>query len=147
MAYQIVSVSDVVQTLPNITGLGISLYDTNPIFRTIYDINQQATENLKTLLLTRKGERYMEPEFGTELLSIVFLPNISELKQNISEILNSAISYWLPYITIETLDILTAEENPDLPHHIKITLEYSVENFNTNSITITADSNGVVTII
>lgn len=147
MAYQIISISDVAQTIPNVTGLGISLYDSNPIFRTIYDINKQATENLKTLLLTRKGERYMEPNFGTELLNIVFLPNVSELKQTISDILNNAISYWLPYITTETLDIITAEDDPNLPHNVKITLEFSVENFDTNSITLTADSNGVLSII
>lgn len=148
MAYQIISVSDVVQSVSNINpiGLGISLYDTNPIFRTIYDINTQATENLKSLLLTRKGERYMEPNFGTDLLSIVFLPNISELKQTISDILTDAISYWLPYITTESLDIVTAEDDPNLQHNVKITLEYSVENFDTNSITLTADSNGIVTI-
>ena len=145
MAYQIININDVTSNA-ELIGLGISFSETSPMFRTIYSSNDQAVQNLKSLLLTRKGERYMEPNFGTNLLNIVFQPNISSLKQDISDIIIQPISYWLPYINIDDLDIITAEDDPNLQANVKITLVFSVDNFNTNSITLTADSNGVITI-
>jgi phage baseplate assembly protein W len=145
MAYQIININDVTSN-NELIGLGVSFSETSPMFRTIYSSNDQAVQNLKSLLLTRKGERYMEPNFGTNLLNIVFQPNISNLKQEISDILLQPIAYWLPYINVDNLDIITADDDPNLQANVKITLEFSVDNFNTNSITLTADSNGRITI-
>ena len=63
-------------------ALGISYETMRPIFVSI----DQTLENLKNLLLTRKGERFYQPFFGSDLLEILFEPNISELKQEIQEI-------------------------------------------------------------
>ena len=145
MSYQIININSVVSNIAPI-GLGVSSADTSPMFRPIYNSNTQAIQNLKTLLLTRKGERYMEPNFGTDLLAIIFQPNVSELKQEISDILTKPINYWLPYITIDTLDIITNEDDPNLQHNVKITLSFYVDNFSTASITITANTDGVLSI-
>ena len=145
MSYQIININSVVSNIAPI-GLGVSSADTSPMFRPIYNSNTQAIQNLKTLLLTRKGERYMEPNFGTDLLAIIFQPNVSELKQEISDILTQPINYWLPYITIDTLDIITNEDDPNLQHNVKITLSFYVDNFSTASITITANTDGVLSI-
>lgn len=146
MAYQIIDVSTVATTSTPI-GLGVSFSETSPIFKTIYDTTTQAKENLKTLLLTRKGERYMEPNFGTELLSIVFQQNVAELKQIITDVITNPISYWLPYINIDDLTIITAEDNPDLQYNVKITLVFSIGEFKTDSITLTANTDGSMSII
>ena len=60
-------------------------------------IEEQAQHNLKNLLLTNLGERPMQPEFGSRLLSVVF-----EFKDDalIEEVINEAVEKWLPYITI-----------------------------------------------
>ena len=146
MAYQIIDVSNIVTTATP-TGIGISFSETSPIFKTIYNTTTQAKENLKTLLLTRKGERYMEPNFGTDLLGIVFQPNVSELKQIITDVITNPIAYWLPYINVDDLTIITAEDDPELQHNVKITLIFSVGEFSTDSITLTANANGSMTII
>lgn len=146
MAYQIIDVSTVTTTATPI-GLGIALSETSPIFKTIYNTTTQAKENLKTLLLTRKGERYMEPNFGTDLLGIVFQQNVAELKQIITDVITNPISYWLPYINVEDLTIITAEDDPELQHNVKITLVFSVGEFSTASITLTANADGSMSII
>jgi len=143
MAYQIIGVNDI-NSNSNSIGLGISFSETSPIFRSIYITNDQAYENLKTLLLTRVGERYMEPTFGTELLYLLFEANVTALKQEISDIILDPIAYWLPYINVDNLDIVTNEDDNTLQHNIQITLTFSVNGYDTRSITISADTNGAL---
>ena len=49
-----------------------SNYATNPstgkgVFESSYTTQQAVISNLKNLILTTKGERYMQPEFGTSI--------------------------------------------------------------------------------
>lgn len=123
-----------INAVANNTALGVRLSNLSTIFQSVYTIPEQVRENLKTLLLTQIGERYMQPEFGTNLLAIVFEPNVSELKSDIQDILESAISTWLPYVSIEQLNITTTEDDPTLIHHVLISLSYSIRNYSTDSI-------------
>ena len=145
MAYQAININSVVSNVAPI-GLGVAMSNTSPMYTTIYTSNAQALENLKTLLLTRKGERYMEPDFGTDLLNIIFQPNVSELKQEIITIISAPINQWLPYINIDTIDIITNEDDPNLQHNVKITISVYVDNFSIVSITLNANTNGVLSI-
>jgi len=121
-------------------ALGISYETMRPIFVSI----DQTLENLKNLLLTRKGERFYQPLFGSDLLEILFEPNISELKQEIQEIITEPINFWLPYVNIESIDIVTAEDDPTLDHVMKISLNISINDFETETITFTVDDNGAL---
>ena len=76
---------------------------------------------------------------GTNLLSVVFQPSTPETKELINTEITSAISFWLPYIRIENLEILDVQDDPTLIHIIKITLKYSVNEFDTDSIVIFAN--------
>jgi phage baseplate assembly protein W len=137
MAYRIQTVNDI--TTESEIGLGVDLSFSNPgIFKTLYTTNDQAKANIRNLLLTRKGERYNLINFGTNLLSIVFQPSTPDIKELIDLEITGALSFWLPYIVIQSLEILTVEDDPTLLHTIKITLKYTVDGFNTDAITITA---------
>jgi len=121
-------------------ALGISYETMRPIFVSI----DQTLENLKNLLLTRKGERFYQPLFGSDLLEILFEPNISELKEEIQEIITEPINFWLPYIDIESIDIVTAEDDPTLNHVMRISINVSINDFETETITFTVDDNGAL---
>lgn len=125
--------------------LGIQLSNETSIFKTLYSTNEQAKENLKSLLLTSIGERYMLPDFGCDLLKILFEPNTDELKDAISNIISESVSYWLPYVTIEHIDVITSDD-ASFEHFIEISIKFSVRNFNTDSIKITLNSNNVLTV-
>lgn len=144
MGYEIVNV-DVDRLSPN-TALGIdSTFNNIAVFDKLYDTNSQATANLKTLLLTRRGERYGLPEFGTDLLYMIFQPNVDELQTIIKDTINSAISFWLPYIEIDEIDIKTLADDPSLIHTIEITISFTVSSSDiTNRIRIFASENGVL---
>jgi len=121
-------------------ALGISYETMRPIFVSI----DQTLENLKNLLLTRKGERFYQPLFGSDLLEILFEPNLSELKEEIQEIITEPINFWLPYVNIESIDIVTAEDDPTLNHVMKISLNISISDFEIETITFTVDDNGAL---
>jgi len=109
-------------------------------------VNQVFT-NLKNLLLTRKGERFEQPNFGTDLLNALFEPNTSELKTFIEETITTAVAFWLPYIEIVDLDIATQEDDPLLIHKIQIKITFSVTGTGSEQvITIFAGEDGIVTI-
>lgn len=129
------------------TGIGVGLSNLNTIFSTVYTVPQQARENLKSLLLTRIGERYMQPTYGTRLLEIIFQPNTYELKPEIEDILVEPINFWLPYILIDTIKITTAEDDPSLMHQIEISILYSIQNFGTNTITIFANNDNTLSVV
>ena len=131
----------------NQIGIGVKFTNENSIFRTLYTVREQVKENLKTLLLTRIGERYMQPNFGTNLLNIIFEPNTDQIKEEIQDALIDPINRWLPYIIIEESKIVTAEEDPTLPHQIAISLTYSIQNFSTDSITIFANNDNTITVV
>jgi len=144
MAYRVVPVNNIV-TVTNNIGLGVAFSTgTGGLFSSIYTTPEQAKQNLKSLLLTRIGERYMQPTFGTNMLNIVFEPNISELKEDITDIISTPINYWLPYINIDLIDIITNEDDPTMIHNLKITIKYSVQNFSPDTITFTAATDGTL---
>ena len=121
--------------------------DPGTIFPATYTSLQAAQENLKTLLSTRIGERIMQPNFGTNLYQIVFEPNISSLKSEISELIRTPISIWLPYIQIRNLDITTNEDDPTLDHVVNIKLSYTIQGFSTNSIIIYVNNDNSIVVI
>lgn len=141
MGYQIISVTN---NDVNTKVLGISYKSATGIFQPIYITTDQALENLKTLLLTRIGERYGAPEYGTFLLNAIFEPNISEIKDDIKDFIVPQVSTFLPYIDIQDIEIVTAEDDPTLDHNIRITITFSVSNFSTRTITIAANENGTL---
>ena len=47
---------------------------------------EQAKSNIKSLLLTNKGERLGNPTFGTNLLSLVFSQENTDLESRVEEV-------------------------------------------------------------
>ncbi len=128
--------------------LGISLnFQQTQVFESISSTNnnQQALNNLKNLLLTKIGERIGQPTYGSNLLYVLFEPNLKDLKDNIKDLITTPVSYWLPYININDIIITTNEDNPDLQHEIEIKIEFEVDNFIFNTLTINFDSDGTIT--
>jgi len=143
MGYNIVSPNEINKTRPN--GLGIKYVSNGgQLFRPIHVDIDQALENLKNLLLTRLGERVLQPTFGCRLFEILFQPNVFELKDEIKDIILQPVNFWLPYITIDDVNVVTNEDNPNLVHHVQITITFSISSFETRAITITASETGVV---
>jgi len=70
---------------------------------------EQAQHNLRNLLLTNKGERIAQPEFGSNLRSICFEPDNEDLPTKIEDEVKKTTETWLPYIQIRNVETLTTE--------------------------------------
>ena len=116
-------------------------YPTNggTLFEPTYDLFEQAKTNLRNLLLTRKGERVMQPDFGTGLHELLFEPmdGNGEFEQKLQKTIIESVDYWLPYITVEEIDV---DMSPDMKDrntaNMNITFRVG-ESIDTNEITFT----------
>ena len=100
---------------------------------------EQAGSNIKNLLLTAKGERVMQPDFGSRLRELLFEQHTEDLSERIREEIEEAMSIWLPYIDIAKVDIIEDETNPN---QTKVDLDFSL-NYDPNrfdSITLNFDA-------
>ena len=141
--YETISTTDIKKDV----ALGIKISSQNSVFESIHNIAEQTKENLKSLLLTRIGERYMLPEFGTNLLSMLFEPITYEFNSGIQNSVTSAINKWLPYVVIQEFKVVTVLDDPSLQHMVEMSLTYSVQNFSTNTIKLFASETGDISIV
>lgn len=109
--------------------LGISINknsDANGIFAVNYTTLSQVKYNLINLILTRKGERVMQPEFGCDIWKLLFEPIVSgEIDASIEKSILDAVTQWLPYINIDTI-LFDYDENDIDKHRINLELQFSL---------------------
>lgn len=148
MAYQIINNNETVTNTKNERALGISLNFNNPgIFQPVYLSDVQARENLKNLLLTTPGERVNNIEFGCALMNKLFEPNTENFKQEITDTIIDAVSFWLPYIDITKIDIKSIIDDPSLEYAIEVYITFEVTGtIEEQTISIQLQENGVVNI-
>ncbi len=107
-----------------------------------YTTEEQALSNLKNLLLTYPGERYMQPTFGVRIKDRVFEPNTPDLVVGLNREIQEAIKYWLPYIKIKTINVDNKEKmSSEITNFLFIKIDFSVTEQGANQ-TITLVSNG-----
>jgi phage baseplate assembly protein W len=106
-------------------------------FNQSFVTSDQVESNLKNLLLTKKGERLMQPEFGCGLQELLFEQNDTGLETRIEDVINDAVGYWLPYININSIDIQSDPAQRDV-NRINVNVSYTYgQNTTLNQITFT----------
>jgi phage baseplate assembly protein W len=73
--------------------------------------NQAIKSDLMHLILTRKGQRLYNPNFGTNLLRFIFEPNddltFSQIKQEITDV----VKRYLPNLQINEISVTESTES------------------------------------
>ena len=73
------------------------------------DDNAAIKADLMHLILTRKGQRLYNPDFGTDLLRFIFEPNdgltLSDIKQEITNV----VKKYLPKLQITDISVVASE--------------------------------------
>ena len=133
-------------------AVGIKLPFNHPnkgLFELSYSTEEQAISNLKNLLLTSKGERMYLPTFGTGILNLLFEQNTPELVSDLQDEISSSISFWLPYIILNNIDIQNKVDalGYEAEHGILITINFSVSNRGANqTIVLDINQSGTISI-
>jgi phage baseplate assembly protein W len=79
--------------------------DGGSVFVQSYTTLEQVVSNIKSLLLTRKGERFMQPNLGTNIFNFLFENLTNEALETLQESIEDDFEYWLPYATLNNLMI------------------------------------------
>lgn len=114
-------------------------------FKLSYSTEEQAITNLVNLLLTRKGERLMQPDFGSKIPEFLFEPNSRKGRDNLRSSIEEDISFWLPYINVLNISVLS-QDDINLPdsyaeHNVIIKIEFKVTEIGANrTVTVFLDS-------
>lgn len=90
-------------------GIGIKVpFDPVRIFQITYNTKDQVKSNLLNFLMTNKGERVFNPNFGADLRSLIFkqMSNLEEIRESLID----EISLYFPNITVTDL-IFTPDYN------------------------------------
>jgi phage baseplate assembly protein W len=121
-----VNVTDLTQNNYKILGIGINRSsDSNGIFAVNYTTLSQAKDNLRNLILTKKGERLMQPEFGCDIWKILFEP-MDNIETSIENSILSAVSVWLPYLSINEI-IFDYNDNDIDNNRIALDIKFSLQ--------------------
>jgi phage baseplate assembly protein W len=101
--------------------IGVSLpFNAAGVFNKTYSTKDQIKSNLINLLLTDKGERIMNPEFGADVRRSLF-DNITESNNESLRLkIIDAINIFIPEIELGSVDII-----PDFDYNtLNITINY-----------------------
>ena len=85
--------------------------------------------DLLHLLLTTPGDRLYLPDFGTNLKQFLFEPNDNQVRDDIRNEVQNAVSKYIPNLTITTLTVDrpdTSEYNGKGDHTAVIRIDYIV---------------------
>ncbi len=93
-------------------AIGISLpFNAPSAFRSTYDFKEQLKYNLINLLLTNKGERILNPNFGTDIRKQLFNQMVDDSFEILKTDILNTIKVYIPEITVERLDIVPTYDN------------------------------------
>jgi phage baseplate assembly protein W len=104
-------------TLPITLGKGY--------FRQSYTTTEQVKTNMKSLLLTKRGERVMQPALGSGLHEIVFDFNDDNLPITIQNTIEDTLTKWMPYVSIANINVQQTTLNKD-NNRVEISITFSI---------------------
>jgi phage baseplate assembly protein W len=109
--------------------IGITLPITNGntgMFTQSTSVFQQVKSNYKNLILTKKGERLMQPDFGTDLYRILFENITEDTLDNARLSVIQATERWMPFLEVVNFELTNPVNNN--PHRIDISVTYRFRN-------------------
>jgi len=83
--------------------------------------------SLEILLSTRRGERVLLPGYGCNLDELIFEPLTTTFKTYIKDLINTAILYYEPRISVDKIEL---DDTGELEGRILISINYTVRSTN-----------------
>lgn len=120
------------------------------VFNVSYTTEGQAISNYINLLMTRRGERYMQPDYGVGLPYRLFEQNTDDLRVEIDFEIRRQSALWLPYIFNRRIQVQTANQIPglgaDSEHGIQIIIDFSVTETGANRTITVFNLSGITNV-
>ena len=101
------------------------------------DVERLVAFHLKNLLLTSKGEKISDPDYGVGLKRYLFEPMTQGIYNVLKNEISNQIFSYLPYVRLVGVQVIEDTDN----NSISVKLEYRVGNSRTNE-TLKIDADG-----
>ena len=114
-------------------------------FATTSTTIEAVKNNIRNLLNTNEGERIFQPQLGLDLRKYLFEQITPESIAMVQDSIVKKIAYWLPFVTITDMRILTSDNDTDVgANSMLIELLFTIqEDPNTlDSVTLQVTSTG-----
>jgi phage baseplate assembly protein W len=105
-------------------AIGVSLPFNGPSgpFNKTYSTKEQIKSNLINLLLTNKGERVFNPEFGADIRRVLFEGITEDTSALIQNLITTNVNYFIPEVNVVDVVVEPNEDN----NSYNIILKYSL---------------------
>ena len=117
----------------------------NGYFEQSYDTLTQVKSNITNLLRTKKGERRMNPNFGSSLQEYLFEQNLQDSADIIKQIITDEINNYISGVTVNKIDIgISNQEKNELTdsYILYIKIQFTVNN-QTDTLNLTVNQNNI----
>jgi phage baseplate assembly protein W len=105
------------------TAIGVALpFNAPGVFNSVYSTQDQIRYNLINLVMTSKGERIENPNFGTILKQQLFSQISEQTFPIIKDSIINAVEQYLPEVAIDTIDIIPYTDDNTLV----VTINYRI---------------------
>tara|TARA_R100001443_G_scaffold56946_4_gene67857 strand:- start:865 stop:1308 length:444 start_codon:yes stop_codon:yes gene_type:complete len=96
--------------------------------------------NIKSLLLTERGQRLMQPSLGLNLKRYLFEPLDADLTDKIENEIFQTFEFWLPFVNIVDLKVVPGGDDEIGRNKIDISLTFNIKQdqnyFDTINVTV-----------
>ena len=82
--------------------------------------------NIKNLLSTHKGERYLQPNIGLNLRKFLFEQFTDELRLQIENDILDTINFWLPFVQVKDLQVQMSSTNDSINNKLIINVVFNI---------------------
>jgi phage baseplate assembly protein W len=114
-------------------AIGVCLpFNTPSAFRSSYSTKEQIKYNLINLLLTNKGERIENPEFGADLKRELFEQIDENTFESIKNKIIDNVNVFIPEVTLTNVTIIPQTDNSKINVNIEYYVNISGESENLN---------------
>jgi phage baseplate assembly protein W len=121
-------------------GIGVSVLYNNStnVFNSTITTKEQVKSNLINYVLTNKGERLYDPNFGGDIRRAIFEANDDAAFESVIARLEDEIPAYVPNIILQSI---TLQKNPDY-NMVNISINYQLNQENQNII-LNVETNGL----
>lgn len=93
-------------------AVGVSLpFSGKAVFNSTFETKEAIKSNLVNFLLTGKGERYMNPTFGSGIRNLLFENVNRSTTEQVELILSEALRVYFPTLSVKEMNIDRQQDN------------------------------------
>lgn len=107
-------------------AVGVSLpFSAKDVFTPTYTTQEATKVNLINYILTGTGERYLNPDFGIDLRSLLFEQMVEDKIEEIEYKIRQGIALWFPNVVINKIEITSDTSTGILRAYMKYGVQFT----------------------